>query len=169
MLIDHFKKDHDMRAGSTIRLAIEDLVIKLFGERPSVSKTPTHTPSPSLSTTVPTQDMVNEHIQRDLDGIGLGDYVQNVEDDVPIVSMSLSHASDVAAQSTVRSDVPAFRSTFSTLSPRQHFSPRQVPCRRNDPSPVNEPEHEDYYDSDMFQTRRMTRLMSMYYHPKIYP
>lgn len=169
MLIDHFRKDHGMKVGSTMRLAIDDLVMKLFGERPSTSKTPTHTHSPSPSITIPTQNMVKEHIQRDMDGMGLGDCVQNLEDDVPTVTRSLSHVSDVAAQSTMRSDAPAFRPTFSTSSPGQPFSPTWAPSRRRDPSPVSEPDYADYYDPEMFQSRRMTRSMSMYYHPKIYP
>lgn len=48
----------------------------------------------------------------------------------------------------MRSDAPAFCSTFTTVS---------------------EPDYTDYYDVEMFQTRRMTRSMSMYYHPKINP
>ncbi|XP_022866200.1 uncharacterized protein LOC111386004 [Olea europaea var. sylvestris] len=179
MLIDHFKKDHGMKVGSTMRFAIEDLVFKLFGEGPSVSKTPTHTPSPGPSITAPTHNKVKEHIQRDMDGMGLGNCMQNAEDDVPTASRSISHDSDVVAQntmrldapttSTMRSDAPAFRPTFSAPPSEQFLSPKQAPTRRRDPSPTSEPDIADYYDPEMFQTRRMTRSMSMYYHPKIYP
>lgn len=96
-----------------------------------MSKTPIHTLSPSPSIMASTQNMVKEHIQRDVDGMSLGDYVQNADDNVHTASESLSHASDVAAQSTKRSnapttntmrlDVPAFHSTFSAPSPGQYF------------------------------------------------
>ncbi|XP_022873959.1 uncharacterized protein LOC111392796 [Olea europaea var. sylvestris] len=179
MLIDHFKKDHGMKVGSTMRFAIEDLVFKLFGEGPSVSKTPTHTPSPGPSITAPTHNKVKEHIQRDMDGMGLGNCMQNAEDDVPTASKSISHDLDFVAQntmrldtpttSTMRSDAPAFRPTFSAPPSEQFLSPKQAPTRRRDPSPTSEPDIADYYDPEMFQSRRMTRSMSMYYHPKIYP
>ncbi|XP_022871646.1 uncharacterized protein LOC111390770 [Olea europaea var. sylvestris] len=154
-----------------MRFAIEDLVFKLFGEGPSVSKTPTQTPSPSPSITAPTHNKVKEHIQRDMDGMGLGNYMENAEDDVPTASRSISHDSDVVAKntmrldapmtSTMRSDAPAFRPTFSAPPSEQYLSTMQAPTRRRDPSPTSEPDIADYYDPEMFQTRRMTRSMSI--------
>lgn len=169
MLINHFKKDHNMKVGSTMRLAIEDLVIKLFGKGPFESKTHMHRPLPSPSIKAPTQHKVKEHIQKDIDGMELGDYVQNIEDDVPIVGKSLLHASDVAAQRTMRSNAPTFGQIFNASSPRHYYSPTRVVSRRRDPSSVSKPDYAEYYNPEVFQTRRMTRSMSMYYHPKIYP
>lgn len=84
-------------------------------------------------------------MQGDIDGIGLGDCMQNTKADVHLLSSSLVLAVDLAMMSTMRLDVAAFTTTH-----RKPILPRWEPFLRRDPSPMSEPDITDYYNPKMY-------------------
>lgn len=115
--------------GASIRDAIHDLVGKLFNDISSPS--PTIMPrqdkvdvqiqremdSMGLEDfTTPLHDTMNAIMQSDMDGMSLGDCSENIKADVPSISKSLSHASDITVQNTKRSDAHALQTHMQRAS-----------------------------------------------------
>lgn len=84
MLIDHFKKTHYMKVGSTLRFTREDLILKLFFEGPIThpSGIQASIPSSISSTMVPSLAKVKAQIESGIDSMGLEDCVENIYKDV---------------------------------------------------------------------------------------